>query len=93
MVDLAKANHVDMAAWTEDPRRLSLDRVLLRYFFAGNFAVLWLQLLFDKFKFLSLLGVVEAVGADLSKALGQDVLQEPMHELLGRKSGIRREPR
>ena len=82
-----------MAAWTEDPRRLSLDRVLLRYFFAGSFAVLWLQLLFDKFKFLSLLGVVEAVGADLSKALGQDVLQEPMHELLGRKSGIRREPR
>jgi len=81
----AKANHVNLAAWTDESHGLSLDRALLRSFFGSDFAVLWLQLLFDKFKFLSLLGVIESVGADLLEAPGQDVLQEPMHELLGPK--------
>ena len=84
MAYFAKANHVNMAAWTDESHGLSLDRALLRSFLGSDFAVLWLQLLFDKFKFVSLLGVIEPEGANLLEAPGQDVLQEAVYELLGR---------
>ena len=73
-----------MTAWTDDTHKLSPDWALLRSFFGSDFAVLWLQLLFDNFKFAPLLGMIEAVGTDLLEALGQDVLQELVYESLGR---------
>ncbi len=63
-----------MTAWTDEPDGLSLDSDWHWHFFSDGYAVLWLQLLFDKFKFATLLGVVESVGTDLLKTPGQDVL-------------------
>ena len=62
-----------MAAWADDSNGLSLDRAL-HVFGLCDFAVLWLQLLFDKLKFLTLLGMIEPVGSYLLKTFGQNML-------------------
>ena len=72
--DLSDSDHVDVAAWADESDRLSLDRGRGWQFLCNGFAVLWLQLLYDNFKFVPLLGMIEAVGSDLLEALGQDVL-------------------
>ncbi len=84
IVERTDTDHLNVAAWADDTSRGLLCFLRFVVFTVCGYRILGLQLLFDKFKFASLLGVVEAVGADLLKPFGQGMLQEACYELLSR---------